>query len=317
MDVSGLKNFLITKDLCFDNTYLDKYLNLLLVNLNREAQARSTQCHHAIPVSYYKRRDNCATRYEAIKVAEADPLNITVNLLYSDHLLAHAYLALCAKDTWFKFANTSIFCRFEKNFKSDIKITETGLDESLLAILESSEFQTKYEESYEMRVLNATGPNNGFYGRHNSPEHIAKYKATRKLHKELGLHNPKPKSADARERIGASKRGKLYVSTADKTVSKLISPEELNNYLAEGWIRGFATNDKPRLGKKHSEETKQKMSLAHRGKCAVAVECIELNKVFSSVSEAANELSIRPNAISNCLIGKCKTSGGYHWRYAK
>lgn len=317
MDTNDLKTFLIAEGLCFDNKYLDMYLSLLAVNQNKAASQKSTQRHHAIPVSYYKRRDKCSTRYEASKVAEADPLNVVVNLLYSDHLLAHVYLVLCAKDDWFKFANTSIFCRFAKNFAEGLKIADSRLDESLIALLESSEFQTKYEESHDLRVLNATGPNNGFCGKRRSPEHTAKIEATKKQRRELGLYSPKPKSAEARERIGASKRGKLYVSTQDGTVSKLISPEDLDTYLASGWVQGFATNGNPRLGKQHSKETKQKMSVAHKGKCAVAIECIELNKIFSSVSEAAKELNMRPNAISNCLIGVCKTSGGYHWRYAK
>lgn len=44
--------------------------------------------------------------------------------------------------------------------------------------------------------------------------------------------------------------------------------------------------------------------------------CQELNRVFTSMEEAAEELKINAKGISNCCCGKAKTCGGYHWRYA-
>ena len=32
---------------------------------------------------------------KAVKIADKDPINIKVNLLYKDHLLVHSYLTLC------------------------------------------------------------------------------------------------------------------------------------------------------------------------------------------------------------------------------
>jgi hypothetical protein len=41
-------------------------------------------------------------------------------------------------------------------------------------------------------------------------------------------------------------------------------------------------------------------------------------KTFSSAKEAALEVGIkRENNIRECCQGKCKTSGGYIWRYKK
>lgn len=45
------------------------------------------------------------------------------------------------------------------------------------------------------------------------------------------------------------------------------------------------------------------------------VYCVELNKTFNSLKEAAEELKLWANNISNCLTGRFKTCGGYHWRY--
>lgn len=44
--------------------------------------------------------------------------------------------------------------------------------------------------------------------------------------------------------------------------------------------------------------------------------CVELNKVFKSITEASLELGTNLTGISECCSGKIKTAGGYHWRYA-
>lgn len=45
------------------------------------------------------------------------------------------------------------------------------------------------------------------------------------------------------------------------------------------------------------------------------VKCVELNKFFNSVKEAADFAQISDTGISHCLHGKQKTAGGYHWIY--
>ena len=47
------------------------------------------------------------------------------------------------------------------------------------------------------------------------------------------------------------------------------------------------------------------------------VYCVELDKVFNSLTEAAKETNTNVSGISNCLKGRYKTSGGYHWGYAE
>lgn len=43
------------------------------------------------------------------------------------------------------------------------------------------------------------------------------------------------------------------------------------------------------------------------------VKCIELDKIFNSINEAANSINVNPCNISACISGKQETSGGYHW----
>lgn len=50
-------------------------------------------------------------------------------------------------------------------------------------------------------------------------------------------------------------------------------------------------------------------------KRAKKILCVELNIIYNSLIEASQKLNIGKTAISNCLKGRSKTSGGYSWRY--
>ena len=45
------------------------------------------------------------------------------------------------------------------------------------------------------------------------------------------------------------------------------------------------------------------------------VYCVELDKIFESGKEAAEELGLNKGNISSCCTGRYKTTGGYHFRY--
>ena len=48
-----------------------------------------------------------------------------------------------------------------------------------------------------------------------------------------------------------------------------------------------------------------------------AVVCIETGTVYESVSEAARLCGLQQQNISKVLTNKIRTTGGFHWRYAK
>ena len=72
------------------------------------------------------------------------------------------------------------------------------------------------------------------------------------------------------------------------------------------WASGL-TQEEAHLGIKYSEEVCQK----HRK----AVYCVELDKIFDSQKQAAQELGLTQGNISNCLAGRQKQTGGYHFEY--
>ena len=73
-------------------------------------------------------------------------------------------------------------------------------------------------------------------------------------------------------------------------------------------------------GKKHSEETKRKISEVKKGKTAKNRRKIlqvnkqgEVVKEWNSITEAQTELII--TGVGNALTGRSKTAGGYVWKY--
>lgn len=80
-----LKQKLLNTQLFQNCEALDKYVDLILLNLNQIYDSNTMQCHHVLPRSYFsivhKELDNSS--------------NNKINLLFKDHVLAHYYLALC------------------------------------------------------------------------------------------------------------------------------------------------------------------------------------------------------------------------------
>lgn len=82
------------------------------------------------------------------------------------------------------------------------------------------------------------------------------------------------------------------------------------------------------LGKKHSEETKKRMSnikMGHgvsqetKNKIGIAnskkVKCIETGMVYSGLPEASLKTGCPKSGISMCCNGKQNSCKGYHWEY--
>jgi hypothetical protein len=127
----------------------------------------------------------------------------------------------------------------------------------------------------------------------------------------LGVKYPK-------EVIQRRLKNRVYMSSWAK--GKKFSPEHIEK------IRIANT------GKKHTEETKRKLSETHKGKTtwisgktmsdevrakeSIPILCIETDIVYFGMMEAERQTGIHHNNICKCAKGERKTAGGYHWKYA-
>lgn len=198
--ILNLKAWLLQHNLVEENCYLENYLNLLLLNLDTKAEKFITQAHHAIPVVYYKQTSglkwNTRSRHKYEALAKEDRNNFIVNLKYSDHLLAHCYLALCSKPDWFKFANANMIT---------VVSNYTNLEDFL--ILEKLDaYQKTYELNCSLKL-----------GKTLSEEHKRKIATS---HNRTAEYSQKIAEANSRRIWTAESRAKL--SNSIKNNEKII-----------------------------------------------------------------------------------------------
>ena len=62
-------------------------------------------------------------------------------------------------------------------------------------------------------------------------------------------------------------------------------------------------------GKKHTEETKQKM----RDAKGIPVICLETEEIYPSAEAASQAMGLSKSSVGRVICGKSKTSGGFHW----
>lgn len=91
-------------------------------------------------------------------------------------------------------------------------------------------------------------------------------------------------------------KGKISLYDPKTLTVFYIKPENLDSYLAQGYLKG-----NPKSGRKDGSGTRDKKVL-----------CIEKNKIFKNIKEASEWCK---GSVIQCLKGKSKTAGGYHWIY--
>lgn len=62
-------------------------------------------------------------------------------------------------------------------------------------------------------------------------------------------------------------------------------------------------------------DAKKGLYLGSNNPAAKSVICLETGKIFPTTKSAAAFVNVSRGTISSCLSGRCKTAGGYHWKY--
>lgn len=136
------------------------------------------------------------------------------------------------------------------------------------------------------------------YGNHHSEETKKKLsiintgtKASEETKKKLSeAHKGKKLSKEHIESIARANRGKKRTEEQCKHISEAL---------------------KGHKGIKHTQETKDKIAK----KLSKPIKCVETNTNYNSIRGASRETNINSGSIVECLKGRLKTAGGYHWEY--
>ncbi len=126
--------------------------------------------------------------------------------------------------------------------------------------------------------------------------------------KNGGFH-PGSMPDSIKEKIGKSNLGKKRTNEAKEKMRKkaLQMTDEHKRKMSEARIGVKPWN----TGVVFSEEEKDKI----KGNTYIPVRCIELQKIFKSISYASRELDIPAGNITKVCRGERHTAGGYHWEY--
>lgn len=282
-----LRDRLLATNLFIDNEYFEKYILLIESNRDTKVQRCKTQKHHIVP--------NIA--FKLYNWPDADAKDNLVVLLYKDHILAHYYLALAAKQNDFKYKMVAAI-NFILGKASQVKLDVETLKTFTLEL-------DKYQELYEIwRQEQSKLSHANMLGRETSEEtrqkiskanskrvYVNKDGVVRALHEDevdlflsQGWQLGNPNNQNRKQTTG-------YVCVNNGEIEKYIPKEELEKFLANGWKRGLTeahrkasqagtqrymdslTDEQKkvyasygRLGKHCSEEEREKHRLAMLGK---------------------------------------------------
>lgn len=244
--IINLKNKLLNTGIVIDNEYLDKYVNIIISNLNLPKIKFKTQNHHIIPRYYYK--------YNNIDIDNSKD-NI-INLLYKDHILAHIYLGLCSSTDEFKRRNyfavqhvlgnknytIDDFYEFERLAIENLDIYQNLYEASREWWSENCNWKNHGPISEEQKIKESKANSNLVYV--NNGERAIKIKPTNlKLYLDSGWKRGnifKPKNKVRIKNIKNANHlrcGKSYVNNG--YISIEVAKDEAKKLMNEGWKTGI------------------------------------------------------------------------------
>ena len=148
---------------------------------------------------------------------------------------------------------------------------------------------------------------------------------------------------------GGSQKGLFWITNYETGAHKKVPEYDMHLYLNNGWFRGGYTTTPEAVakraasntGKKRSQETKDKISKANKGKQSVCkksesarqnalrnceihnkkiqrkVICVETNVIYESLHAAEKETGIAVSNIHKVCNFQRPKAGGYTWRYVE
>ena len=193
--------------------------------------------HHIIPVSFDK-------------TLEKDENNI-VNLTAREHYVCHKLLQKIALEKYGKNSHEYMamtYCMFR-------------MSNNKIYGIKSKDYEFYRKKYADYLKENKSGVNSPSYGKCG----------------ELSASYGKPRSEETKKKLSKAHKGKKLSEETKKKMSDYWKkhgnwikgkkvPEEIRKQMSERMIGRFSGENHPLYGKHHSEETKKKLSKAHKGK---------------------------------------------------
>lgn len=169
---------------------------------------------------------------------------------------------------------------------------------------------------------------NGWRGKHHTPEQCEKIRNSMLGQRAGEKHHLYGKKMSAETRI---KMSKSQIKRWDNPEQKKQRGEMIKSLWEDEAYREKQHNSRvgrisPNKGKTLSEETKQKISEANKGKwigekspCSIKIGQYSLDDtlicVHASQKDAERKTGVYHSSIARCCKGKAKTAGGFIWKY--
>ena len=220
-----LRNDLLKTKLFVNNEYLDKYIELIERNKGAVRVKFKTTAHHVVPKYCFD--------YQNLPVDNTET-NI-VHISYSDHVLAHFFLANCSKQDIHKWFNYTAMNHISGNVFAEFEGIEDILTDEFL-----SELQQLKETS--LKVASEQGK----------------------------LLIPYVRTEATLKKLSDKLTGYIHIHKGD--IRKMIPPQEFSVYESDGWKLGRGITSmseegkqrfrEKRMGHEVTENTKQKIKAA-------------------------------------------------------
>lgn len=128
-----------------------------------------------------------------------------------------------------------------------------------------------------------------------------------------GKNKDKKLSEEAKRKISEANKGRKHSEETKRKISESTTIRNKDRKLSEETKRKIS---KSCMGRKLSEEAKRKMSEKIKISCnKKMVRCIELNKIFDSLTDAQRDMNLFGSNLISRAIKRNGTCAGYHWEY--
>lgn len=219
-----------------------------------------------------------------------------VNLIYSDHILAHYYLCMCTKNKLDE-ANRSAFFFMLNTSPEDFN--EKEFIESIFF-----DYNILYEQMKKDMSERFSGQNNPMYGIERSQE--TKNKISKS---SIGKHSKPVICLETLKVYDSCIAAAKDIGSTDGNICQCCKKEYYTIFGLH--FRYYDKNidyskvEIPKQIKPYNTKRKKK------------VKCLELNTVYDSIREASEKTGANAASISKCCRGDYKKAGGYRWQYVE